>query len=86
MLEDAKKEREKGLKQNPRYDIDLLSDGEGNVRLYFHSMDDFKAYMDGEEVVCSTERFLDDDIFRMVPKDDIQKITDGGTLAHLLRT
>ncbi|WP_149847038.1 hypothetical protein [Paenibacillus sp. 37] len=77
------KEREEGLKLNPRYDIDKLADENGEVSIYFHSSIEYQMYLDGNSVIGSTERFLHSDIFRNVHKDRIEKLTDGRTLAHI---
>ncbi|SDM15569.1 hypothetical protein SAMN05428961_11095 [Paenibacillus sp. OK060] len=83
ILKRLEKEREEGLKVNPRYDIDKLADENGEVLIYFHSSKEYQMYLDGKSVIGSTERFLHSDIFRNVQKDRIEKLTDGRTLAHI---
>lgn len=84
MVNEAIKRRQEGLKTNPRYDIDVtFADKNGEVRVYFHSMEEYRAYQNGEATKGSTERFFDGDIFCNVPKERIEKITDGGTIVHI---
>jgi len=83
LFERLAREREEGLKVNPRYDIDKLADDNGEIRIYFNSNVEYEMYLDGKGVIGSTERFLDTDVFCNVHKDRIEKLTDGRTLAHI---
>jgi len=79
MLDEYKRK----CKENSRYPIELLADENGNVTLFF-DVEDFQLYQDGKMVTASTERFLQDDIVHSVPKDRIERLSDGNTLAHLI--
>lgn len=68
-------------KENPRHPIELMADEDGFLRLFF-AVDTFHPYLRGEAVIASTERILPTDLVHRVHKDRIEKLTDGGTLAH----
>lgn len=75
-------EYQQKVKENPRYAIDFLADDEGNVRIFF-TPEGYRDYVEGKEVTGSTERFESNDIIHRVPKERIDKITHGGTIAHI---
>lgn len=83
IIEKMSKEREEGLKTNPRYDIDKIANENHEVCIHFPSSNGYQAYLNGEAVVGSTERFLDTDLFYYVPKERIDRLSDGLTLAHI---
>lgn len=68
-------------KENLRYPIELMADEDGYLRLFF-AVDTFHPYLRGEAVIASTERILPTDLVHRVHKDRVEKLTDGGTLAH----
>lgn len=76
-------ERKEKLKTNPRYDIDVMADEKGEIRIYFSSVYEMNKYLNGEATVGSTERFFDADPFLSIPKERIEKLTDGRTIAHI---
>ena len=71
------------LEKDPRYLINQMADNNGEIRIYFASSHEYNEYIAGRESKGSTERFLPSDTFYNVPKERIEKITDGMTIAHL---
>lgn len=52
------------------------------VKVYF-SLGGWEKYQAGEAVTASTERFFPSDLVHFVPKEEVEKITHGGTIAHI---
>lgn len=71
------------LEKDPRYLINHMADKNGELRIYFASMEQYNEYKKGKAVIGSTERFLNTDMFCEVPKERIEKITDGMTIAYI---
>jgi hypothetical protein len=71
------------LEKDPRYLINHLADKNGELRIYFASVEQYNLYKEGKATIGSTERFFSTDPFCMIPKERIEKITDGMTLAHI---
>lgn len=84
-VERSIEEYKENMKLNPRHNIDFLSNENGQIRIYFHSVNEYNLYKSGKASIGSTERFLETDLFEMVPKERIEKITDGNTIAHILQ-
>lgn len=85
VVKSIQEDKEK-MKLNPRHNIDMLADENGQIRVYFHSINDYNCYKFGGNCIGSTERFFDTDLDEMVPKDRIEKITSGDTLVHIPST
>ena len=82
-MDERKRIREEALKTNPRYDIDQLTDEDGNVTLFFADHESLKFCLEGTDMVASTERYFDTDLMFPIPASRIEKITHGGTTAHI---
>lgn len=82
-MEEARKNREEALKTNPRYDIDRLTNKEGKVTLYFADEESLRFCLEGTSAVASTERYFVTDLMFPIPASRIEKITHGGTTAHI---
>lgn len=71
------------LEKDPRYLINFMAKEDGTIRIYFASEHEYNLYKEGKASIGSTERFCSGDIFCNVPKERIEKITDGMTIAHI---
>lgn len=80
---DAIDKKSKELKENPKLWIELFSDRDGMIKVYFDSVTYLKRYK--KELACcgSTERLAPSDIMEMVPKEKVSSITNSGVLVNI---